>query len=328
MSSKTKETAARDEYAEKQTEVLEWYGVSATERYVDLDRPAIRAHVLEGGAGNPVVFIHGGGEVAMAWAPLLARLQDDFALYAPDRPGCGLSDGFIYDGVDFRQHATDFVCSLLDALDIEQADIVSYAVGGYFAFAAALDRPERIRKLVFAGAPLGVGGLDNPVWRSPPSAWSFLLVGAVPGFGKLFQWMLSRMDAESAREMYEDTFNLDVSKYPDQYFDAYSMALQLPGTAESFASFLQSGVGLRGLTDEVDLSDDLAGLEVPSLFLWGEQDDIVPPEVGRQCVAPIPEATFEVVDGAGHLTFNDAPDWTAERITEFLRKPASTDETE
>lgn len=328
MSPTTEETAARGEYAEKQNEVLEWYGVDATERYVDLDRPAMRAHVLKCGAGNPVVFIHGGGEVAMAWAPLLARLQENFALYAPDRPGCGLSDGFIYDNVDLRQHATDFVCSLMDALDIDQADIVAYAVGGYFAFAAALDRPERIRKLAFAGAPMGLGGLDNPLWRSPPSTRIFLLVGGVPGFGKLYQWMMSRMDAESARELYEEEFNVDVSKYPDLYFDAYSTALHLPGAAESDVSFLKSSLGLRGLSGQADLSNELSGLEVPSLFLWGEHDEIVPPEVGRQCVAPIPEATFKVVDGAGHLPFNDAPDWTAERIAEFLHSPVNDEANE
>lgn len=321
MSSKTEKTAAQDEYAEKQNEVLEWYGVDATERYVDLDQPAMRAHVLECGAGDPVVFIHGGGDVAMAWAPLLARLQGEFALYAPDRPGCGLSDGFIYDGVDLRQHATDFVCSLLDALEIDRADVVASSLGGYFAFAAALDRPERIRKLVFTGAALGVVG-TNPIWRSPPSMRMFLLVGGIPGFGKFYQWMLSRVDSESARELYEDEFHIDVSKYPDLYFDAYSTALQLPGAAESDVSFLKSSFGLRGLTEQADLSDDLPGLEVPSLFLWGEHD-IVPPHVGRQGVAPIPEATFEVVDRAGHYPFNDAPDWTAERITEFLRRPVN-----
>lgn len=321
MASSSNTSTAQDEYAEKQNEVLEWYGVDATERYVDLARPKIRTHVLECGAGNPIVFIHGGGDVAMAWAPLLARLQEDFALYAPDRPGCGLSDGFIYDGVDLRQHATDFVCSLLDALELDRADILASSLGGYFALAAALDRPERIRKLVFSGAALGVAG-TNPIWRSPPSMRIFLLVGGVPGFGKLYQWMMSRLDAESARELYEDELHIDVSRYPDEYFDAYSTALQLPGAAKSGVSFLKTGFGLRGLTEQADLSDDLSGLEVPSLFLWGEHD-IVPPQVGQQGVASIPEATFEVVDGAGHYPFNDVPDWTAERIAEFLRNPVN-----
>jgi pimeloyl-ACP methyl ester carboxylesterase len=227
-----------------------------------------------------------------------------------------LSDGFIYDDINLRQHATDFVCSLLDTLEIDRANVVAASVGGYFAFAAALDQPERFRKLVFAGYPLGIEG-TRPVWRSPPVIRNLLLVGGIPGFGKLFKLMLSGMDAEGAREMYADQFNVDVSKYPDQYFVAYAAALQLPGAAESFVSFAKRCFRLRGLTPQADLSDDLSGLEVPSLFLWGEHD-IAPPRVGREAVARIPAANFEVVDGAGHYPFNDVPDWTADRIIEFF----------
>lgn len=312
----TRETAA-DEYAALQTEVLEWYGVDATDHYVDLDRPAVRAHVVEAGAGDPVVFVHSGGDVALIWAPLLARMQDDFALYAPDRPGCGLSDGFSYDDVDVRQHATDFVCSLLDSRGIDRANVVAASIGGYFAFAAALDRPERFRKLVFAGYPLGIEG-TRPVWRSSPVVRNLILAGSVPGFGTLFKLLLSRMDADAAREFYADQFNVDVSTYPDRYFVAYATAVQLPGAAESFVSFAKRCFRLRGLTPDADISGELSGLDVPSLFLWGEHD-IAPPSVGRDAVAAIPEATFEVVEGAGHYPFADVPDWTADRISAFFR---------
>lgn len=322
MASNGTTAVARDEFAELLNAVLEWYGVDATERYVDLDRPAMRAHVLECGTGDPVVFIHGGGDVAMLWAPLLARMQGEFALYAPDRPGCGLSDGFVYDDIDLRQHATDFVCSLLDALEIARADVVTCSAGAYFAFAAALARPERFRKLVFAGYPLGIVD-TNPVWSSPPAIRNLLLVGGIPGFGKLFELMQSRMDAETVQELYAEEFNADVSIYPDQYFDAYATAIQLRGATQSFISFIKSCFGLRGLTAQADLSDEVSSLEVPSLFLWGEHD-LAPPEVGRETVAPIPGGTFEVVDGAGHFPFHDAPDWTADRITEFLQDVPET----
>lgn len=307
---------AQDEYAELQREVLEWYEIDANERYIELEQPPMRAHVLESGGGDPVVFIHSGGDVAMIWAPLLARMQDEFDLYAPDRPGCGLSGEFIYTDTDIRQHATDFVCSLLDALEIDRANVIAASIGGYFAFAAALARPERFRKLVFAGYPLGIES-TRPIWRAPPTIRNLLLVGGVPGFSKLFKRLLAGMDADQARKMYEDQFNVDVSKYPDHYFEAYAAAVQLPGAAESFVSFCKRCFRLRGLTSHVDLADDLPSLEVPSLFLWGEHD-IAPPEVGREVVASIPKGSFEVVDGAGHYPFNDVPDWTAERITDFL----------
>lgn len=303
-----------EEFAALQTDVLEWYGVEATDRYIELERPEMQAHVLEAGAGDPVVCIHGGGDEAMIWAPLLARLQDDFAVYAPDRPGCGLSDRFTYGDTDLRRHAADFVCSLLDALGLERADVVACSAGGFFALAAALDSPERFRKLVFAGYPLGI--LDS-------APLPLRLVGGVPGFGRLFALMQSRQDAEDLREFYAENFNADPSTFPDSYFEAKHASLQLPGAVESFTSFIQATLGLRGLSAAGDLTEDVTSLDVPSLFLWGEQD-LAPPEEGRDAVASIPDATFEVVEGAGHFPFHDAPDWTADRITAFLKEPPET----
>lgn len=80
MSSRTKHTAAQKEYVDLRHEVLDWYDIDATERYVDLDRPALRTHILEAGAGDPVLLMHGLGDVAITWSPLLTRLQTDFSL--------------------------------------------------------------------------------------------------------------------------------------------------------------------------------------------------------------------------------------------------------
>lgn len=308
---------ARERFATLQNEVLEWYGAETTERYVDLDQPAMRAHVLEAGEGDPVVFIHGGGNQGMLWAPLLARIQGEFGLYAPDRPGHGLSDEFIYGDVDLRQHATYFVCSTLDALDLERADVVASSAGAFFAFAAALTRPERFHRLVFVGYPFGIIEVP-PVWASPPAVRRLQLVGGLPGFTGLMGLLQSRMEPADAREMFEAEFHTDVSNYPDEFFEAWVVSVRDLGTMESFFSFVDRALGLRGMSAGADLSDDVAELDVPSLFLWGE-NDLAPVETGRESVAPIPDGTFEVVEGAGHFPFQDAPDWTADRITRFLQ---------
>jgi pimeloyl-ACP methyl ester carboxylesterase len=49
------------------------------------------------------------------WEPLFSILAQRFQLFAPDRPGCGMTDKIDYRGVDFRKHAIDFVGSLMEA---------------------------------------------------------------------------------------------------------------------------------------------------------------------------------------------------------------------
>ncbi len=231
-------------------------------------------------------------------------------------PPGGLRDGFIYDGVDVRRHATDFVCSLLDSLGREQANVIASSAGGYFAFVPALDRPERFQKMVMTGYSLGIEAI-RPVWKAPPAVRNLLLVGGIPSAGNLFRFMQSRVDAETARDRYDDEFNVDVSRYADTYFEAYATAVTLPGAAERFISFIKNCLSLRGLTEQADLSDDLPGLEVPTLVLWGERD-LVPPEAGREICASLSNVTFEVAEDSGHYPFSDVPDWTADRIRRFF----------
>lgn len=92
-------------FAEVQRQLLDYYGVRAESRFVPLREPAMRAHVLEAGEGEPMVIRHGGDGQAVDWAPLMAPLQHHFHICAADRPGFGLSDSFDYRRTDLRDHA-------------------------------------------------------------------------------------------------------------------------------------------------------------------------------------------------------------------------------
>jgi pimeloyl-ACP methyl ester carboxylesterase len=156
-----------DRYRRAQERALAKFGVHAQSRFVPLHKPALTAHVLEVGHGDPVVLIHGGGTVAVPFAPLLSGIGGDFRCFAPDRPGCGLSDKFDYVGVPFRQHAIDFVTSLLDELHLPKAAIAGNSMGGYWALVFALAIPKRVSKLVLLG---GAAGSSPPPARRPPNA--------------------------------------------------------------------------------------------------------------------------------------------------------------
>src|SRR5215207_8093710 len=85
-----------DRFKIAQRQLLLRYGVSARSRYVKLGKPALTAHVLEAGRGEPVLLLHGGIGTACHFAPLIGPLQQQFHLFAADRPGCGLTDKINY----------------------------------------------------------------------------------------------------------------------------------------------------------------------------------------------------------------------------------------
>jgi pimeloyl-ACP methyl ester carboxylesterase len=126
------------------------------------------------GSGAPVLLIHGSGPGVSAWAnwrlvmPELARSR---RVIAPDMVGFGLTDrpaGMRYTMDTWVQQALD----LLDALDIERADVVGNSFGGALALALAIRAPQRVRRLVLMGSvgvPFEITEGLNAVWGYTPS---------------------------------------------------------------------------------------------------------------------------------------------------------------
>lgn len=107
----------------------------------------------------PVVLLHGGGPGATG-ASNYARNVDALAaaghrVLVPDMPGYGRSSKDLDQSDPFGDLAI-FVRELLDALDVEKAHVVGNSYGGAAALRLALDRPDRVAKLVLMG-PGGIG---------------------------------------------------------------------------------------------------------------------------------------------------------------------------
>jgi pimeloyl-ACP methyl ester carboxylesterase len=293
-------------FVELQNKLLASYGVNATSRFVHLNKPPMRAHVLEAGVGEPVMLFHGGDGEGVNWAPIMGLLQSSFRLYAIDRPGFGLSDAFDYRGVNLRENAVDFVASLLDALDLKSVSLIGSSMGGFFVLAAALAQPDRVSKLILVGYPVGA-------IRSLPLP--FRIICGIPGLSRRF--MKSRPTMEAQRKQYRDMFHVDLDKIPTLYFETRIAGIQLPSEQNTWAELLPRVADLRGIRREVYLGDELSRIKVPVLMIMGDHD-MAPPEAGRAVIAKIPDGRFEHLPGVAHFPYLEAPERTAELIADFL----------
>jgi len=297
----------RQAFAVRQGELLRFYGVPARSRYLDLEQPEMRVHLLEAGEGEPLVLIHGGDGEAALWAPLMRALQRDFHLYALDRPGCGLSDPFDYRDVDVRRHAGDFVTAALDALGLPSATLVACSMGGFFALATALDHPARVRRLALVGMPLGLVS-DAPL--------PLRLIGGVPGLSRRF--MRSRGSVKAQRAQYKQMFGMaDPDRIPAPYLASRVAGVSIPATQDTWAVLLRRTAGLRGIRPGMYFGEELTGVAAPTLILWGEHD-MTSPEEGRRESARIAQAQFVAMTGLGHHPFLEDPRETARLIREFV----------
>ncbi len=117
-----------------------------------------RAHYLRAGAGPPVVLLHGGASDSRDWLLTMAALSESYTLYAPDLLGFGQnqrnSDGY------YLSEFSKFILGFMDALGLENPALAGHSFGGRVCLDIALQRPDRISKLVLADAA-GLGKVSK-----------------------------------------------------------------------------------------------------------------------------------------------------------------------
>ena len=208
-------------FEEAERTLLAEYGVEAESRFVRLADPALTVRVLESGAGDPLVLVHGSGMSAPTWAPMLAHLRDR-RVHAVDLPGFGMSDPCDYSDRPLRRHAVAQLVSLLDALGLERAPVAGTSLGAMWAMNLALAHPERVQSVVALGIPaVALPGMKaDPFFRAMTTPGVRALAGRVP----------PPRSASGARRAMRGAMGRPVTdRLPDPYFDVVRTGMRMPG---------------------------------------------------------------------------------------------------
>ncbi len=267
-------------------------------------------HVLETGLTRPgpMVMIHGGNSVAAGWEPLLSLLQNDFHIYAPDRPGCGLTDKLNYRGIPFREHALAFVGGVLDGLNLPRVTLVGNSMGGYWSLLYALTHPERVDRLVLIGEPAGSSRDINLRFR---------LLG-MPGVNRLLFATVLKPNRKRTRKQLQPIV-AHPERVSDAFLDLTYAASRLPGAKLGWLSMIESVVSdPRKMGPTYALRPELPKIQIPTLFIWGDRD-FCDPRWGKELTALMPQAELQIVHEAGHLVWLDAPQEVTELVRNFLQ---------
>lgn len=305
---------AERNFRELQSLALLKYGVRAESRQLPLSDPPLSVHVLDAGDGEPVLLLHGGNSVAAGWIPLLAKL-DGYRAIAPDRPGCGLTAKLDYTTVSLREHATAFVGSVMDALNVKSAAILGNSMGGYFALCFAISQPDRVSKLALLGEPAG---------SAPTIRLANRLVGTRIVNSALFLSVL-KPGPETMRNSLKNMLVAHPERIPVELVDCLTAGSVIPGAQESWITMNESlfrpraaGLFSPASTLTYALRPELKSLQTPTLFLWGDRDTFGPPMLGREMAALMPRARCEVIQDAGHLPWLDDTELCAQHLRTFL----------
>jgi pimeloyl-ACP methyl ester carboxylesterase len=294
------------DFEQAERRLLGEYGVGARSRRLALADPALVARVLETGAGEPLLVLHGSGMSAPTWAPLLPHLQDRH-VHAFDLPGFGLSEPHDYTGRSLRRHAVAQVGSMLDALELERATIVGTSLGAMWALSMALERPERVRSVVGLGIPaVSLAGMrGDPFFRAMTTPGVRALVSRAP---------LPKSAKATRRASAKAMGRRAVAVLPDSYFDLVRATMAMPGWRLAMSSHLNLAMRSgRPLPENLLTDDELRSIEVPVRLILGDDDVYGRPEIGHRAAALMPDARVDVLP-AGHAPFADEPEACAALI--------------
>jgi pimeloyl-ACP methyl ester carboxylesterase len=263
-------------------------------------------YVRVGGRGPAVVLLHGFGDTGDMWAPLAAVLVKDHTVIVPDLRGMGLS-AHPDTGYTKKNQALD-IAGVMDALKIQQADLVTHDIGNMVGYALAAQYPARISRWVVIDAPLpGIGDWENII-RSP-LLWHFNFRG--PDEERL---------VKGRERIYLDRFYNELSADPkhideqtrEHYAKLYARPHAIHDAFEQFGAFSQDAIDNKALLAQG------GKLGMPVLAIGAEKSlgtgmaDII------RFVASNVEG--EIVPHSGHWIMEENPQATIDLVTGFLAK--------
>ncbi len=266
-----------------------------------------------GGAGPPLVLLHGYPQTHLCWHAVVDDLARHFTIVAFDLPGYGASDKPRADALlqPYTKRAmAAAIVSAMTSLGFERFAVAGHDRGGRVAYRMALDHPERVTKVA--------------VLDIVPTIETFERLDRQNGVGS-FHWFFLALDSDLPERMIAANPDLwlDLAQRwagPDFAFNAeameeYRRAFRDPAVIAATCADYRAGA-------TVDSEDDLADrgtrkIAAPLLALWGRSRMRKPWDFLEIWRAWASDVQGEALD-CGHFLPEEKPEEVARRFVEFF----------
>lgn len=242
-----------------------------------------RVSLLRGGAGDPLLFLHGGGGAGQ-WLPFMGLLAEKFEVIVPEHPGFGLSEtpGWLDTVGDVAYFYLDFI----EALKLKNIHLIGNSLGGWIASEIAIRDQHAFRTLTLV-APAGIRVEGTPT-------------------ADIFLWSRE----ELTRNLF---YNQNLAE----------TMLNVPMSEEAQNIQLRNSITMAKLAwqprlNNPDLKKWLHRIHLPTLIVWGDSDRLIPPAYGPVFQKLIPNSRLEVFPQCGHVPQVERTAEFVSAVTNFI----------
>jgi pimeloyl-ACP methyl ester carboxylesterase len=283
--------------------------LAAEELTVDLDGTEVAYYAAGPSDGRPIVLVHGGGidSAAVSWKETFPALADSYRVYALDLPGYGKSDPVPADAVPDVAYYVDVLGRFYEELNPLETTLVGISMGGAVALGYTLDTPARVSRLVLVdsyglGEEIPGGTLGAALVRVP-----FLLEAT---------WWAMRRSRRLTRRALRAVVHPD--NFEEELLEEGYSELQRPHAADAYRRFQRAEVGWGGL--RTNYADRMDELPVPTLFVHGEDDPLVPADWAKRASDAAPVADRFFLTDCGHWPPRECPEAFVARLEAWLER--------
>jgi len=274
-------------------------GYAFQPRYVE--QGGLRMHYVDEGAGDPVLLLHGEPTWAFLYRKMIPTIAGAARAVAPDYFGFGRSDKPTRIGDYSYNFHYESIERFADELDLRDATVIVQDWGGPIGLRLAVERPDRVSRLVILNTGIGAGRAPSEEWLRFRAFVRRVGTDLVPG-------QLIRISA--------------VSELADDVVGAYNAPFPTPESKSGILAFpelVPTEMEHPSAAKMMEVRAALEHWEKPTLVLFSDSDPIFSTSAAERMASRIPGASpAETIAGAGHFLQEEKGEEIAARVVRFL----------
>ena len=272
-------------------------------RTADLDGPV--RYLDFGGAGRPLVMVHGLGGSSMNWMAVGPEIANSHHAIAIDLAGFGQTPLFQRSAGVGRN--AELVHEFIEKVIGEPVAIMGNSMGGHIAILEAAAHPAWVSEMILVDPAIP----GDHVTRPEPARLGVMAALTVPGLAEIL--LHRRVRVLGPEGLVHETLGLvcaDPSRVPPDVVEAHirltsERARLGPQNGRAFLQASRS-IGLRMADPRFWLQ--VARVRAPTLIIHGSLDRLIPLAAARELARRRPDWTLDVLEGVGHVPMMEAPD--------------------
>ncbi len=245
----------------------------------------------------PALCIHGWPQSSYMWRYLLPALASaGRRALAPDLLGFGDSPP---DSPGTFERHVEAVERFRRQVGLDRVVLVVHDTGGLIGLRWACDHPGAVAGLVITNT----GFFPDHEWIEIAKTMQTPIQGEA---------LVDSLSREGFATLLEEASSAFDERALDEYWKAFSTVGNRRGMLELYRSF--------DLDELKPYQSKLAALGVPTLILWGKQDEYIPADYASRFAEEIPDAKLVFLEGVRHFLFEDEPERCAREVIDFLQE--------